>query len=238
MAKDDSPKKKARKNKEPGRIKQMWQVYRTTRTHDPKLDLVLGSALLLPILAGVALAVFLPGGILAKILWVLTGVLVGILLAMIFLGRRAEKAAYQQIQGQPGAVGAVIKNALRRTWRGSETPIAVSPKTQDAVYRVVGRGGVVLITEGPASRTQKMRLKEEQKVRRILPQVQISHIQVGPDADSVPLWQLSRRLLKIKPVLNRNEVQVVHNRLTSLQASPVAIPKGIDPMRMRAQRPR
>ena len=157
---------------------------------------------------------------------------------MILLGRRAEKAAYQQIEGQPGAVGAVIKNALRRSWRGTEMPVAINPKSQDAVYRVVGRGGVVLITEGPVARTQKLRSDEERKVKRVLPAVQVTHVQVGPDEGSVPLWKISRTLLKVKPTLSRQEVVAVSNRLTSLQAAPVAIPKGIDPNKMRAPRPR
>ena len=58
--------------------------------------------------------------------------------------------------GQPGAVGAVLKNGLRRSWTGSERPINISPRTQDAVYRAVGRGGIVLIGEGPRSRTQRL----------------------------------------------------------------------------------
>ena len=74
------------------------------------------------------------------------------LLALIILGRRAETAAYSQIEGQPGAVGAVLRSSLRSSWRGSEMPVAVNGKTQDAVYRAVGRGGVVLISEGPQSR--------------------------------------------------------------------------------------
>ena len=66
------------------------------------------------------------------VLYVVAGVLGGLLLLLIILGRLAEKAAYSQIAGQPGAVGAVLKSSLRRGWTASEMPVAVSPRTQDA----------------------------------------------------------------------------------------------------------
>jgi hypothetical protein len=171
------------------------------------------------------------------VLWPITGILVGILLVMIVLGRRAEKIAYEQIEGRPGAVGAVVQSALRRSWRGSEVPIAIN-RNQDAVYRVVGRGGIVLISEGSRQRTQRMAADEERKIRRALRNVEIVHLYVGPDGDGVPLARLSKTLVKLKPKLNRNEVAAVYNRLSSLQAAPVGIPKGMDPNRIRSQRPR
>lgn len=234
MAKD----KKTRAPKEPGRLKQMWQVFKTTRKHDKYLTVLVVLALVLPILVGVLIGV-LSSGIAAKILWIVTGVLVGVLLSMVVLGRRAERTAYRQIAGQTGAVGAVIQNALRRGWRGSEMPVAVNPKTQEAIYRVVGRGGVALITEGSASRMQRLRSDEERKVKRVLPNVAVTHLSVGLDDDQVKLENLSRTLVKLPKALTRSQVTQVRNRLLSLQqGGPVGIPKGIDPMRIRSQRPR
>ncbi|MCC6854568.1 MAG: DUF4191 family protein, partial [Microbacteriaceae bacterium] len=136
--------------KEPGRLKQMYQVFQMTRRYDKLAIWYLLLAFLLPVLAGIILAIALGGdSILAVVLYVIAGVLGGVLLFLIVLGRRAEKAAYSQIEGQPGAVGAVLKSSLRRGWTASEMPVSVSPKTQDAVYRAVGRGGVALIGEGP-----------------------------------------------------------------------------------------
>lgn len=238
MAKEASEQKKSRRNKSPGRIAQMWQVFLMTKKYDSSITIVLLAALIIPIGLSVAAAVLLSGGILGWILWIISGVLIGVLLMMIILGRRAEKVAFMQIEGQPGAVGAIVKSALRRSWTGSEVPVAVSPKTQDAVYRVVGRGGVVLIAEGPKSRTQRLLSDEERKVRKVLPAVPVTHLFVGPDADSVPLHKINAKLLKIKPVLRKQEVMVVAKRLSSLKASPIGIPKGIDPSKMRAPRPR
>ena len=68
----------------------------------------------------------------------------GLLLFLITLGRRAERAAYTRIAGQPGAVSAVIENSLRGGWTGDAMPVGINPKTQDAVYRVIGKGRLLV----------------------------------------------------------------------------------------------
>lgn len=225
---------KAKRN---GRIRQMVEIYKTTKVHDRNLPWALLLCFIAPVAVSVLLAWLLPGDWFGWVIWPVTGVLVGILLVMIVLGRRAERMAYQQIEGRPGAVGAVVQGALRRSWRGSEVPVAMN-RNQDAVYRVVGRGGVVLISEGSRQRTERMAADEERKIKRALRNIEVVHLYVGPDGDGVPLPKLSKTLLRLKPKLNRNEVAAVYNRLSSLQAAPVGIPKGMDPNRVRPQRPR
>lgn len=228
-------------NKEPGRIKQMWQVLQMTRRYDSLVVWYLTLAFLIPVLVGVALAFILGSGdgqIVAFVLFIITGVFGGILAFLIVLGRRAEKAAYSQIAGQPGAVGAVLKSSLRRGWTASEMPVTVSPKTQDAVYRAVGKGGIVLIGEGPRSRTQRMLEDERRSVARILPNVPITFLYVGPDAESTPLHKVPRQLRKLKSTLRKPEILAVSNRLNSLGKNGLPIPKGIDPFKVRSSRPR
>jgi hypothetical protein len=231
-SKDKTP----RKPKEPGRLKQMWQVFQMTRRYDSKIVLFLILGFLVPVAIGVALGLLLsPDSGLTITLWVVAGVLAGVLAMLIILGRRAEKAAYSQIEGQPGAVGAVLRSSLKRGWVGSEMPVAVNGKTQDAVYRAVGRGGVVLISEGPKTRTARMVDEERRKVAKVGGNVAVTVISVGPDADAVPLHKLARRLTKLKSTLTKAEVIAVNNRLTSI-ATKMPIPKGVDPMKARPQR--
>lgn len=228
-------------NKEPGRIKQMWDVFQMTRRYDSLAIWYLLLGFLMPIIIAVALAiVFSSDNIVGLVLYIIAGVLAGVLLFLIILGRRAERAAYSQIAGQPGAVGAVLKSSLRGGWIASEMPVNVSPRTQDAVYRAVGRGGVVLIGEGPQSRTQKMLEEERRSISRILPNVPVTFAYVGPDPDSVELHRLPTHLRKLKKVLRKAEILAVSNRLTSLSKgkSGLPIPKGIDPFKARAPRPR
>lgn len=225
--------------KEPGRLKQMYQVFKMTIRYDNLAIWFFLLAFLLPVLVGVVLAFLLSADqVLGFVLYIVSGLLGGILAFLIVLGRRAEKAAYSQISGQPGAVGAVLKSSLRRGWTASEMPVNVSPKTQDAVYRAVGRGGVALIGEGPRSRTQRMLEEERRNVVRILPNVPVTFVYVGPDADSVPLYKLPGELRRLKSVLRKPEVIAVSNRLNSLGKNGLPIPKGIDPYKARAPRPR
>lgn len=230
--------RKDKSTKEPGRLKQMWQVFQMTRRYDSSIVWLLILCLVVPIGAAIVLGVLLGGNVLGLVLYIIAGVLAGVLIGLIVLGRRAEKAAYGQIAGQPGAVGAVLKSGLRRNWTGSEMPVNVSPRTQDAVYRAVGRGGVVLIGEGPRSRTQPMLDKERASVHRILPNVPVNYLYVGPDADATALDRIPRALSRYKNVLTKAEVLAVTNRLSSLGKNGLPIPKGIDPQRVRAQRPR
>jgi hypothetical protein len=233
MARNNTPAAPA--PKEPGRWRQMWDVFQMTRKYDKQaLPLMIGG-FLLPVVVGVLLALLLSGNVFTRVLWILAGVLGGVLLAVVILGRRAERAAYSQIEGQPGAVGAVMRSSLRRGWRGSEMPVAVNSKTRDAIYRAVGRGGVVLISEGPKTRTARMLDEERRKVLRTVPNVAVTTINVGPDADAVPLHKVAGALTKIKSSLTKTEIQAVDNRLSSLQTA-LPVPKGVDPNRIRAPR--
>jgi len=225
--------------KGPGRLKQMYQVFQMTRRYDKLAIWFLLLAFLLPVLVSVLLAVLLSAGnVLTLVLYVIAGLLGGVLVFLIVLGRRAERAAYSQIEGQPGAVGAVLKSSLRRGWTASEMPISVSPKTQDAVYRAVGRGGVALIGEGPRSRTQRMLDDERRNIVRILPNVPVTVLYVGPDPESTRLHRIPTELRKLKVALRKSEILAVSNRLNSLGKNGLPIPKGIDPMKVRAARPR
>jgi hypothetical protein len=231
--------KKPKKVKEPNRLMQMWDVFKMTRRYDSSILWRLLLSFFGPVAAGVILAFVLsPDQIFGFILYIVAGALGGVLVVLIVLGRRAERAAYSQIAGQPGAVGAVLKSSIRRGWQASEMPVNVSPRTQDAVYRAIGRGGVVLIGEGPKSRTQRMLEDERRRVARVLPEVPINFLYVGPDSDSVPLYKLAGSLRRIKPALGKSEILAVSNRLASLTKPPMGIPKGIDPLKARAQRPR
>jgi hypothetical protein len=231
-SKDKSP----RTPKEPGRLKQMWQVFQMTRRYDSNIVLFMVLGFLIPVVIGLAFALLLtPDNGFTIALWIIAGVLGGILAMLIILGRRAEKAAYSQIEGQPGAVGAVLRSSLKRGWVGSEMPVAVNGKTQDAVYRAVGRGGVVLISEGPRTRTSRMVDEEKRSVAKVGGNVAVTVIAVGPDSDAVPLHKLARRLTKIKPSLTKAEVLAVNNRLNSMTKK-LPIPKGVDPTKARPQR--
>jgi len=226
--------------KEPGRMTQLWRVFQMTRKADKTLVPILILAFVVPVVLGIVLPLtVIPAGIFGLVLWIITGVLGGVLLALVILGNRAETIAYKQIEGQSGAVGAVLQNGLRRAWQAQEYPVAVNPRTRDAVYRAVGKCGVVLISEGSKTRAQKLINDERRHVQRAVPQVSIHVLHVGPEEDSVSLKGLRKAMNKLKKELNKAEVLAVANRLESLKKpGDMPIPKGIDPYKMRAPKPR
>lgn len=223
-------------NKEPGRIAQLWKIYKLTAAQDKKsVPIAIGG--FVGTLAVFALAglIFGGGNSVAIVAWSGTGVLASLLVALILMSRRAEVVAYAQIEGQAGAVGAVLNTALKRGWSGTETPVAISPKTRDMVYRVSGPGGIVLIGEGHRARVSTLVEAEKRKLTKVAQGVPVAVIWVCGDEHSTPLAKISRTLFKMKKVLNRSEMSAVNKRLQTMSLS-LPIPKGIDPTRVRASR--
>lgn len=223
--------------KEPGRLKTMWSIFQMTRRNDKLALPLMLLAFLGPIVIITVLAIVFQQDTLFLVLWIVSGVLIGLMLTMMTLTWRAEKIAFAQIEGRPGAVGSVLKNGLRGNWNTSEMPVGVNPKTQDAVYRAVGKPGVVLIAEGPQQRVARILADEQRKVKRIVPNVPVHVIEIGPDSP-LELRKLTKTMRRLKKVLARAEVMAVANRLTSLGQNSLPIPKGIDPRRVRPGRPR
>ncbi|MFC7850663.1 DUF4191 domain-containing protein [Arthrobacter sp. NPDC057388] len=225
-------KPKTVKEKKPSRLKQIREVFNMTRRHDPMVPWLMLLAFL-----GVVAVSFLVGFLLDN--WV-TGLIIGIplgfLAATLILSRRAERAAFAQIENQPGASGAAL-GTLRRGWITEEQPVAVNPRTQDAVFRAVGRPGVVLVAEGPTHRVRPLIEGERKKLARILPNVTIHVIETGRGEGQVPISQVAKKMNKLKNELTKTEVSAVSKRISSL-GTRLPIPKGVDPYRARPQRGR
>jgi hypothetical protein len=222
-------------SKEPGRFAQIIDVFKRTIALDKKaLPLILAGAIG-PIALSIVVGILFPGGVLGWILWILLGITTGMLVAMIILGRRAEKAAYLSLEGRAGAVGAVLAAPLKRSFRGTAEPIAVNPRSLTAVYRIVGAPGIVLIGEGNRTEAQHLLEAERKRASKAANNVPIHAIWVTNDGQGTPLPQVVKTLNKMKRTLSRNEVKVVHARLSALTTA-MPIPKGIDPRKMRPSR--
>lgn len=223
-------KPKETKAKKPGQLKQIAEVFKMTRRNDPQVVWIM----VLAFLAVVAVA-FLIGFLLEN--WV-TGLIIGIplgLLAAVFiLSRRAEKAAFAQIENQPGASGAAL-GTLRRGWVTQDQPVAVNPRTQDAVFMAIGRPGVVLVSEGPTHRVKPLVDAERKRLARILPNVTIHVLESGRGEGQVPLNKLAKTMGKLNKELTKIEVNAVSKRINSL-GNRLPIPKGIDPYKARPDR--
>jgi hypothetical protein len=166
----------------------------------------------------------------------LVGIPVGLLAATYWFSRRAMSAAYSSIEGQPGAAAAVIQSIRGNKW--PMTPAVAVNKSQDMISRVIGRPGVILISEGPASRVGSLLANERKKTARWVPDIPIYEIQVGVESDQVSLQKLQKTLTKLPRNLRGGEVTEVRRRLDALgnAANALPIPKGPLPTSARATR--
>lgn len=227
-----SRKPKAAKVKKPSRLKQIGEVFKMTRRHDPMVPWLMLMAFL-----GVVAISLLVGFLLNNwITGLIIGITLGFLAATLILSRRAERAAFAQIENQPGASGAAL-GTLKRGWITEEQPVAVNPRTQDAVFRAIGRPGVVLVAEGPSARVKPLVDAERKRLSRILPNVTIHVIESGRGEGQVPISQVAKKMNKLKKELTKIEVSAVSKRISSL-GSRLPIPKGIDPFKARPNRGR
>jgi hypothetical protein len=228
--------KKPKIQKEPGKIKQLWRVYKLTAKADKNFVLAGVLAFVAPLAVGVlAILLFFRDSALTLFLWSITTLLFSLLMTLTVLSRRAEKAAFMRISGQPGAVAAVIGSTLKRGYSTSEMPVAVDPKSKDAVYRAIGKAGVVLIAEGDSARVRQLIEDEKRKVSRAIPGVTVPVIWVNQSPGSTALHALTKTIYKLKKTLTRAEISVVNKRLAGLGLN-IPIPKGIDPNRIRPGR--
>lgn len=210
---------------------QVWQAYQMTRKQDPAV-----TWLMLAAFFGIVALALVIGQLWGQVIYTLfLGLPFGVLAAMFILARRAEAAAYSQIEGQPGASRAAL-GTIRRGWTFAEEPVAVDARTQDLVFRGIGRAGVVLVSEGPKARVTKLLDTERKRTARVLPNVPITLVQSGSDEGQVPLRKLPRRVQRLKPTLTKQETAEVSKRLTALGTVRLPVPKGIDPTRARPDR--
>jgi hypothetical protein len=210
---------------------QVWQAYTVTRQQDPAVTWIILSVVLGVIAIGVVLG-FVIGPVWFYVALSIPFALLG---GMFILARRAETAAYLRIDGQPGASMSAL-TTIRRGWTFSEEPVAVGTRSQDLVFRGVGRPGIVLVGEGPSHRVGRLLEAERKRTARVLPGVPITLIEVGHDEGQTELRRLARTVQRLKPSLTKQETGEVLKRLTALGAVKLPIPKGVDPMRARPDR--
>jgi len=232
MARDNSPAAAPTgKVKKTRWYHQVWQAYQMTRKNDPAVTWIV-----LATFFGIIALGLIIGLLIGHWLYVLLlSIPFAALGAMFLLARRAETAAYTQIEGQPGAAFAAL-GTIRRGWNFTQEPVAVDPRTQDMVFRGVGRPGVVLVGEGPPSRIAKLLESERKRTARVISGAPITLIQVGDGEGQVALRKLPRAVQKLRPKLSKQEVAEVSKRLTALGGIKLPVPKGVDPMRARPDR--
>ncbi|MEJ1087435.1 DUF4191 domain-containing protein [Microbacterium sp. Mu-80] len=234
-------KRSSEPEKRQGFFSQMRSLFRFTRDVYGWLPWAQIAILIAGVLIGLILGFLIGGGtVLSLVLWGITGLMLGILGAMILMTRLSTKAMYQKIDGMPGATGHVLSTSLGRRWQASDTPVGINPKTQEAVYRTIGRGGIVIVGEGTRGRLTRLINDERQKSQRVAHGVPITVLYVGHGEDDIAIADLAKTIKKLPKTIDKATMATVIRRVESVSQSltSLPIPKGIDPNRVRAQRPR
>lgn len=200
----------------------------TARTY-PWVGWAMGSLVIITMAVAITVGV-LRGGL----VWTLiSGVLFAVMLALLLLVMLVRPATYKQLDGTTGAVYSVVGQT--RGWMVDEMPAQIT-KEGDIVWRLIGRPGVVLISEGPPSRALSLLQTERKTVSRIVTNVPVIIIQSGHESGQVPLAKLPGKLRRLKNKLTKQEIPAVANRLTAVGTKTTQIPRGVDPKNPRMNR--
>jgi hypothetical protein len=233
MAKDPKPVDPEKMS----RRKQFIETYRMAKKTDRRLPLWVWGSFVLGAVVGFFVFWLLPGqGTLGIVIAVVGALLLGTLLAMIVFGRRAQRAAYSQMEGQPGAAAAALRMLRGRSWKTE--PVIAFTKQQDVVHRVVGPPGIVLVGEGNTNRLRQLMLSEHRKHERVAADVPIHDVYCGNGEGEVPLPKLAKHVQKLGRQLKPAEMTDVLYRLKALDAnrSNIPLPKGPVPTSMKGMR--
>lgn len=231
MAKDESTTKKPKKAKKKRWYSYLADAYKVSSKSFSWTPYAVFGSLLGILVLGIVIGL-VTGKV---ILWSIMGLLFGATVSLLVLTQLVKKASYMQIDGMPGAVAAVL-DQIKRGWSISAEPVRFNPRTQDMVFRAVGRPGVVLVSEGPNHRVQKLINEERQWIKRVAPTAPVQVIKVGHEDGQVRLEKLQRALQRLPKSISNQEIAALTVRFDAVKPSALPIPKGIDPTKARANR--
>ncbi|MGA8986648.1 DUF4191 domain-containing protein [Aeromicrobium sp.] len=220
-----------------GRLGQMRQAYTITKRSDRNIGLILLLTFLVAggVAATLGLLVF-GTGVFGMIITIVFALLIGLLAMIIVFGRRAEKAAYAQVEGQRGAAAGALQ-MLRKGWELK--PAVAFNRNQDVVHRVVGRPGIVLVGEGNPNGVRQLLISEKKKHARIAgEEVPVLDVIVGNGEGQVKLTKLVKHMQKLPKSIKPAQMTGLLYKLKALDATrPAApMPRGPVPTSMKGSR--
>ncbi|MBS9536239.1 DUF4191 domain-containing protein [Mycobacterium sp. M1] len=215
--------KAARKTASRERRAQLWQAFQLQRKEDKRLLPYMIGAFVLVV--GVSVVFALSGGIVGRVTMIPLGVALGGLVAFAIFGRRAQRSVFRKAEGQAGAAAWALDN-MRGKWR--VTPGVAATGQLDAVHRVIGRPGVILVGEGAPNRVKPLLAQEKKRVSRLIGSVPIYDVIVGAGDGEVPLSKLERYLTKLPANIAVAQMDSLEKSLSALssRAGTAGMPKG------------
>lgn len=211
----------AKRERRKDSFRNLRQAFKLTRENDPKFLPVM---LALGVLAGAVAygLVYLLSG--SALIPIPIAIMFAVLVGMMVFSRRAQRSMFTQAEGQAGAAGWMLQQQLRGDWRLTQ---AVAGTTQlDAVHRLVGRPGVVLVGEGAPHRLRGLLAQEKKRTARVVGDTPIYDITVGTGEGDIRLSKLNRYLVKLPSNLSKEQVGALEKRLAALGGAKAGLPQG------------
>lgn len=247
--------KDEKKDKKPGTIKQIIQIYNYTAKEDKQLPWLLAGAILAPVAVAVVLGLIFQWNWLNWIFIVVAAIMLGLLFGTMTLTNRADKVGYRQLEGRPGAAISVLSNMNKAGFNFPEQPVWIDARTKDAIWRGTGYNGIYLLGEGNYTNVKRNMERQEHAIKGVTAgsAIPVYRIIVGTGENETRLKDLRKTITrqksyvptnhenalmkKIHPrrrfMLTKEELAILNDRLRTLQMkSGYGIPKGVDPTRV------
>jgi hypothetical protein len=215
----DGAKKEGRLKRFGGQLKMLQQAFTMTRKHDARLPWFMLIAFVAAFAVVEVIAILFG----SPFLFLPIAIVLGLLAALVVFSRRAQGTAYRQVEGQPGAAAWVLEG-MRGDWR--VTSGVAGTRELDAVHRVIGRPGVVLVGEGNPGRVRGLVAQEKKRLARVVGDTPIYDVSVGDEEGQVPLRKLSAHVMKLPRNLTPAELNALGRRMDALGGPRMPVPGG------------
>jgi len=215
-------KKNSNNPKDWGWFRQVMETYRVTVEVDPQAQwLLLGSGVGVAVLVSL-IGIFLP----PWWMWLITGIMAGLVTALYVLLNRAKKATYKRYAGKPGSAEVAFGMLDKKKYE--YTAGITATKQFDIVHRVLGPAGIVLIGEGSPARLRAILTSEAKRHEQVAYGVPVSTVLMGDGDGQVPLEKLADHLKKMPKAIQPVQLTEVKKRVRALDAvrPKVPLPKG------------
>ncbi|ALA67688.1 DUF4191 domain-containing protein [Corynebacterium lactis] len=216
---------------------QMWQAFKLQKSRDSKLVPYMALGFFAPIVLLLIIGLVI-GGAWAWVLPII-GISLGIMAAMYIFTKRLEASFYSEAEGQAGAAAWALDNmrsGVGMVWHVKTG--AQANQHMDAVHRVVGNPGIVLVGEGDQHRVRQLIGREKKALSRIAGDTPIYDMIAGSGEGEVAVKSLQRELMRLPRNLNKDQANALNERLQSMDRIRDAranMPKGPLPKGANAQ---
>jgi hypothetical protein len=113
---------------------------------------------------------------------------------------------------------------MRGDWRVASG--VAGTRELDAVHRVLGRPGIVLVGEGAPQRVRGLIAAEKKRIARVVGDTPIYDVSVGDAEGQVPLKKLNSHVVKLPRNLTGAEVNALAKKMAALGGARPPVPGG------------